>query len=128
MKVIDSLITKAKKFLRSAEILLKEEDYESSVSRTYYAMFYTAEAILLTKDLSFSSHKGVLSNFGKYFIKTGILPKDMGKEINRAFEKRQLGDYECSPIISKEEAKITLKNGEFFVKEIINYLKKHNSL
>ncbi|MCD6386359.1 HEPN domain-containing protein, partial [Candidatus Sumerlaeota bacterium] len=37
MKEIRSLIERAKKYLRSAEILLKEGDYESSVSRTYYA-------------------------------------------------------------------------------------------
>jgi len=39
MREIKSLIEKAKKYLRSAEILLKEGDYESSVSRTYYAMY-----------------------------------------------------------------------------------------
>jgi len=32
------LVEKAEKYLRSAEILLKEGDYESSVSRTYYAI------------------------------------------------------------------------------------------
>jgi len=56
MREIKSLVEKAKKYLRSAEILLKEGDYESSVSRTYYAMFYCAQAMLLTKNLSFSSH------------------------------------------------------------------------
>jgi len=61
---IKSLVEKAKKYLRSAEMLLKEGDYESSVSRTYYAMFYCAQAMLLTKNLSFSSHKGVISAFG----------------------------------------------------------------
>ncbi len=39
MKEINSLIERAKRYLKSAEILLKEGDYESSVSRTYYAMF-----------------------------------------------------------------------------------------
>jgi len=41
MKEIKSLIERAEKYLRSAEILLEEGDYESSVSRTYYAMFYS---------------------------------------------------------------------------------------
>jgi len=63
MKEIKSLIERAKKYLKSAEILLEKGDYESSVSRTYYAMFYSTQAMLLTKDLSFSSHKGVISAF-----------------------------------------------------------------
>ena len=33
MREIKSLVEKAKKYLRSAEILLKEGDYESSVSK-----------------------------------------------------------------------------------------------
>lgn len=53
MKEIISLYERAKNDLKSAELLLGEEDYESSVSRTYYAMFYTAEAVLLHKNLSF---------------------------------------------------------------------------
>ena len=38
MKEIESLVEKAEKYLRSAEILLKEVDYESSVSRIYYVI------------------------------------------------------------------------------------------
>jgi len=70
MTEIDSLIKRAKRYIKSAELLLNDKDYEFSVSRTYYAMFYAAQAALLTKNLSFSSHKGVISAFGKHFIKT----------------------------------------------------------
>ena len=39
MKEIESLVEKVEKYLRSAEILLKEVDYGSSVStRTYYVI------------------------------------------------------------------------------------------
>ena len=86
MTEIDSLVKRAKRYIRSAEVLLNDKDYESSVSRTYYAMFYAAQAVLLTKKLTFSSHKGVISAFGKHFIKTEIFPKEMGRELNRAFE------------------------------------------
>ncbi|HHT9153345.1 MAG TPA: HEPN domain-containing protein [Candidatus Hypogeohydataceae bacterium YC40] len=121
-----SLIERARKYLKSSETLLKEEDYESSVSRAYYVMFYSAEAALLTKNLSFSSHKGVISAFGEHFIKTNILPKEMGKELNRAFEKRQLGDYEYTFVISREEAEEILVNGKNFVEKIVLYLKQNN--
>jgi uncharacterized protein (UPF0332 family) len=40
MKEIISLIERANKYLNSAELLIKEGDFESSVSRSYYAMFY----------------------------------------------------------------------------------------
>lgn len=128
MKEIGSLIERAQKYLKSAEILIEEGDYESSVSRTYYAMFYSAQAVLLTKNMSFSSHKGVISAFGEHFVKTGVFPKEMGRELNRAFEKRQLGDYEYTFVISEMEAKEMLASGRRFVEEIVRYLKEKNFL
>lgn len=128
MKEINSLIERAKRYLKSAEILLEEGDYESSVSRTYYAMFYSAQAMLLTKNLSFSSHKGVISAFGEQFVKTGVFPKEMGRELNKAFEKRQIGDYEYTFVISKMEAKEILENGEKFIEKIIQHLKEKKIL
>ncbi|MDQ1328516.1 MAG: hypothetical protein QG641_1801 [Candidatus Poribacteria bacterium] len=128
MKEIDSLIKRSKRYLKSAEILLKEEDYESCVSRVYYAMFYSVQAILLLKNLSFSSHKAVISAFGKYFVKNGIFTKEMGKKLNKAFEKRQIGDYEYDFVISEDEAKDILINGKEFIETIIHYLRINGDL
>lgn len=128
MKEIKFLIKRAERYLRSSRILLKEGDYESSVSRSYYAMFYSTEAVLLSKNLTFSSHAGVISAFGRYFIKTGIFPKEMGRELHRAFEKRQLGDYEYAFVITKDEAKDVLIKGKDFVKQVSRYLKENKFL
>ena len=124
MKEVKSLMDRADKFLDSAQILLDCKDYESSVSRAYYAMFYSVEALLLTKDMSFSSHKGVISLFGEHFIKTGVFPKEMGRELNLAFQKRQLGDYEYAFVISEKEAKDTLETSRRFVDRVKKHLLK----
>jgi len=124
VKEIESLIQKAKRFLKSAGMLLEDGDYESSVSRSYYAMFYAVQALLLTKALSYSSHKGVISAFGEHFVKEGIFSREMGRELNRAFEKRQIGDYEHSFVITEKEAREILENGDQFVEEVIRYLKE----
>ncbi len=85
-------------------------------------MFYSAQAMLLTKNLSFSSHKGAISAFGEHFVKTGIFPREMARELNRAFEKRQISDYEYTFVISKEEAEEMLAKGKQFVEKIVQYL------
>lgn len=114
--------SKGWKVSKSAEILIQAGDYESSVSRTYYAMFYSAQAMLLTKNLSFSSHKDAISAFSEHFVKTGIFPREMARELNRAFEKRQISDYEYTFVISKEEAEEMLAKGKQFVEKIVQYL------
>ncbi|MGA1842717.1 MAG: HEPN domain-containing protein [bacterium] len=121
---IESLIQRANRYLKSAKLLLLEGDYESSVSRTYYAMFFSVQALLLTKDLSFSSHKGVIAAFGEHFVKQGIFSKEMGRELNRGFTKRQIGDYEYTFVISNEEAEEMLINGKNFVEKVIEYFHK----
>ena len=67
-------------------------------------MFYAAQAVLLIRGLSFSSHKGVISAFGQHYVRTGLFAREMGRELNRAFEKRQLSDYEFTFVIAQEEA------------------------
>ncbi len=99
---IKDLIKKANRFLKSASILLDDGDYDSCVSRCYYAMFYVTEALLLIKGLKASSHKGVISLFGKHFIKTRILREDLGKALRRAYDLRQKGDYAIGFVVSEE--------------------------
>jgi uncharacterized protein (UPF0332 family) len=122
------LVEKAKKFISTAELLLDHGDYDSSVSRTYYAMFHIVEAILLTKNLSFKSHRGVISGFGQHFIKTKIFPKDMSDHLRNAMDKRCEGDYEYTTSINKDEANNLLKIGQEFIKKMIQYLEEHKHL
>lgn len=85
MKEIMNFIEKAGKFLITAEHALNIGDFDSCVSRSYYAMFFVAEASLLTKNLSASAHKGVISLFGEHFVKTGIFDRELGKALNVLF-------------------------------------------
>ncbi len=63
MNEIGDLIKKTEKFLETAKLAFESEDYDSCASRCYYAMFFMAEAVLLTKGMKASSHKGVIGLF-----------------------------------------------------------------
>ena len=52
----EQLIAKASNSIKAAQILFNEEIYDVSTSRAYYAMFYLAEAFLISEGLSFSKH------------------------------------------------------------------------
>jgi uncharacterized protein (UPF0332 family) len=45
MNAIDSLMERANKYLNSAKLLFDSQDYESCVSRVYYAMFYSTNTL-----------------------------------------------------------------------------------
>jgi uncharacterized protein (UPF0332 family) len=65
----------------------------------------------------------VISAFGEHFVKTSIFPREMGRELNKAFEKRQIGDYEYTFVISEDEAREILTSGRRFVERVVQYLK-----
>jgi uncharacterized protein (UPF0332 family) len=56
--------------------------------------------------------------FDRHFIKTGVLPKEMGKFLHTAFDARQIGDYEDKPEISRTMAEQILEFATKFVKSI----------
>ena len=99
----DALLSKAEQFIHSARMLSKIGDYDSATSRTYYAMFYVAEALLDQLGLSYSSHKAVISAYGLHFAKTQRLDPHFHQELIKAFDKRQLGDYTTSSGLTKRD-------------------------
>lgn len=123
-KEIKKLLEKANRYLRSAELLLNDGDYDSCVSRCYYAMFYSTEALLLMRGLKAYSHKGVISLFGEHFIKTGKLKEDLGRALRRAYDLRQKGDYEVGSMVTSEKAKRYLEIARSFIKELSKYIEK----
>lgn len=111
--------------LRVAQTLLQQgEDPPSIVNRAYYAMFYAALALLATIDQQTSKHSGVLALFDQHFIKTQILPKEMGKFLHKAFDTRQTGDYEEEAEITEEQAAEVLGFAVQFLKSIEEKLSK----
>jgi uncharacterized protein (UPF0332 family) len=124
VKEITDFIAKAEKFIRTAENALNTEDYDSCVSRCYYAMFFMSEAALLTKSLSVSSHKGVISLFGEHFVKTEVFERNMGKALNDAYDKRLVGDYGVGFTVTEQQAKDLLETARNFVQKLREYLQK----
>ena len=123
-KELVQLVRKARRSLRAAKRLFESRDFDFSVSRAYYAMFYCAEALLLTQKMSFSKHSAVIAAFGKHFIKTGLLPANFHSYLLTAFKDRQLADYEVIKKITKQEAETNIRNAEEFLKQTVIYLKK----
>ncbi len=121
-KEIKGFIDKAKRSLEAAKEMFKGDYFEFATSRGYYAMFYTAEAVLLSQELSFSKHSGVISAFGQYFVKPGIFPKELHYWFRTAFDKRNIGDYSSDVSINSKEAKEVLDQAEKFINTIENYL------
>ena len=113
--------------------------YSSVISHSYYAIFYSAKAILLTKKIKTSFpevHKKTYEEFEKYFVKTGILDvklleiyeemiikADYLLEIFKDLKiKRGNFTYKTIPQANKEPAEDSLKNAKIFISNIIKVI------
>ena len=105
MKVeTQKLLDKAGRALRAAENLLDHDDPDFSAGRSYYAMFYIAEALLHEKDLRSRKHSGVHSLFGETFAKTGAMDPKFHRWLLDAFDKRIQADYGFDIFLTRDDA------------------------
>ena len=61
-----TLLRKAGENIGAASTLIEQGYYDIAISRLYYAMFYSAEAVLLCENLSFSKHSAVISHISHF--------------------------------------------------------------
>lgn len=123
---VRELLEKARQSIAAAEALWKDDFYDFSASRSYYAMFYSVEALFLHQNRSFSKHKAVISAFGKEFIKTGIFPPEYHRYILDAFDLRNLGDYGTIHSVTKDQAQELIRDAKDMVDTIQSYLITQN--
>ncbi|MFC1496448.1 HEPN domain-containing protein [Candidatus Margulisiibacteriota bacterium] len=121
---IESILKKTDETLEDAVILFDQGRFSAAASRAYYAVFHALQAVLLTKELTFSKHSGVIGGFSRYFIKEGFFPKEFALKIKNLWKNREIGDYEYEKKISEEEAHKCLDDSKLIVTELENYLKK----
>lgn len=121
---IDELLFKSQRSFEAAKELLHHGDPDFAASRAYYAMFYAAEALLLTKELSFSRHKALISGLHEHFVKPGLIDQELHQAFHKAFNHRQTADYSSTMSVDIEQAKTILSNTEKMLKAVRSLIAK----
>jgi uncharacterized protein (UPF0332 family) len=119
------LMQKAARALDSARLLLDAGDTDGACNRAYYAMFDAARAALASEaePEATRTHSGLIAAFGLRLIKTGRLPKELGRMLNRAEEVRLLADY-TGGAVEPQDARELLSQAEVFVRAVREYLER----
>lgn len=110
-----ALINKAQESIDAAKLLQANNYFDIAVSRSYYAMFYIAEAFLEGESKKFSSHAAVISAFGRDFARLGKVPQDFHRLLIDAQTLRQIGDYGKFQAISLHQVSQQIMNAERFI-------------
>jgi len=95
---------------------LNAGDYRLAVDGAYNAAELCAKGLLLLKleDMP-RSHGGIIQKFGEVWTKTDLLPREMGRGLNKGFELRNQARYERHTSIGENEAKVILALADQFI-------------
>ena len=116
-------IKQAEESLDEARYLLDGgKSLRSVINRAYYSMFYSILALLIFEPYSSSKHSGVLSYFNRQFIKNGLIPKDIGRAVNKAFDIRQRGDYREQITLNHNQVEPFIDWAEKLIKSVKDFL------
>ena len=124
-ELIQKYLNHADDALDAADVLLDHNQVLALANRAYYAIFYCACALLLTKGITTKKHEGARVKFHELFVKTGSFPKEAGQILERNFEARQSADYDMDTYITEEQAQLLLNEARIFYDLTINYFKQN---
>ncbi|MBN2129607.1 MAG: HEPN domain-containing protein [Sedimentisphaerales bacterium] len=98
--------------------------FDFAASRAYYAAFYAATALLLSREREFSKHSGIIAAIHKHFVKTGILSQKDGENLNWLFELRDIGDYGTTVHVPQEDARQAIDAAQLFIEAVKKLLRE----
>ena len=124
---LDELLAKAETAVTSAQLLLNAGDNDGASNRAYYAMFDAARAGLLAiapdaKVETIKTHNGLITVFSQRFVKTGKIPVELGRNLNRVEEIRLMADYKGDSVDAEAATWAVEQAGIFLqsIRDVIN--------
>jgi len=112
----------AEECLDAAKSLLSSDNYKSAANRSYYAIFHAMRAVLAFDGIDMKHHSGIISEFRRLYIKTGVFETKLSEIISVLFDIRTDSDYDDFFVLSKEEVIEQIQNAEYFLTTIFQYL------
>jgi uncharacterized protein (UPF0332 family) len=116
------ILALAQEQLHSAEVLYRERQFRDSISRSYYAVFHAARALVEAAGATPKKQEGVISHFDREFVKAGRLSKQLSKILHEVKNLREISDYEESWQATGDKAQKMLDGAKLFIKEVERFL------
>jgi len=114
-EAIELKLTKAKALMDEVDFQLKNEYYNTAISRLYYSCFHATKALLLTQDLVPKTHSGVSALLHQNFVLTSLFDATHASFFNKLMNERIDDDYSDFMITNLEEIEEFIKPAkEFF--------------
>lgn len=121
-------LERAHSTLGEADLLYGSEYYNAAVNRLYYACYYAAIALLLSRHIEASTHNGVKTQLSMHFVRTGLLSLEHSTTFGLLFDKRHSSDYADFAYCDASLVELLRPRSETFINAVEELIKSSSTL
>ena len=99
-----------------------DSSLKNSVNRSYYCIFHAMRAVLALDKYDSKKHSGIISEFRRRYIKSGVFPKHFSDILRKAFQIRNESDYEDFYVVAESEAREQIDNAKEFLAAVETHI------
>lgn len=114
-QLIDYRLNRAFQTLEEVHILMENQLWNAAINRLYYACYYAAIALLLSRRVVAQTHAGVRQMLGLHFVKSGLIDKELASYYSVIFDKRISGDYDDFVEYTSDDALALINPAKAFI-------------
>ena len=115
-------LQRAEEMLKASKTNMEQNDYKTSLNRSYYAIFHAMRSVNSIDGFDSSKHSGVIAYFNQNTLKTGKIDPEFSKIIKSASYCREKSDYDDFYIVSHEETIEQYEQAKKFVEAVKEYI------
>lgn len=109
----------AESYLQAAEQVFQNGYHRQAADLAYNAAELIAKALLIGKaDHLPTTHSGIVNLFGQHLVQSGLVPRELGREINAGLFIRNRARYEHTLQVGEAEAERVLRLAKRLLDEL----------
>jgi len=120
---IKGLLQKSRHAIKVSQHLLVQGYPSDAASKSYYAMFYAAQALLKSANIDVVKHSAVESAIGYHFVKTGNMDPKYHRMLIDARKLREVADYDTQEEIVRPQAAVKIQEAKDFLQLVQKILR-----
>ena len=128
LALVNNKVSRSRETWKETEGIIESGYWYAAANRMYYACYYMASALLLKDGYSARTHSGIIVLFGQHYVKTGIVPSELGKFYSQLFELRQSGDYDDWKVVTSADVLPLVPLANKFLDTIESIILKSNDV
>jgi len=116
-------LSKAENALDETRVLYSKGLLPGSISRSYYAIFHSAAAVLMSQHMEIIKPSAVVPFFDREVVKKGLIETSFQRMFANAYECFQMSEYDIYSDVDQHGANSMLDMSQAFYERMETYLR-----